>query len=347
MARRARDPRHRRGRGRGRSTEARRSRSHGGGGGDEAGAGADGRERAARTLLKLNQNDGFDCQGCAWPDPDPGPAHRRVLRERRQGRRRGGHPRPGRPDFFADALRSPTSPSAPTTGSASRAGITEPMVLRAGGTHYEPISWDDAFALIAERLRGLDSPDQAVFYTSGQHLQRGRVRLPALRPRLRHEQPARLLEHVPRVHVGRRWPRRSASARAASPRGLPRGRADRHHRPEPGHQPPADADRAGAGEAQRRQDHRRQPAPGGRADPLQEPAERPRGVGGVGTALADLYLQVRINGDLALLQAIGSLLLEWGCVDQRLRRPAHHRLRAVRRARSATSTGTPWSAPPG
>ena len=41
------------------------------------------------------------------------------------------------------------------------------MVKRRGGTHYEPISWDDAFGLIAERLGELDSPDEAVFYTSG------------------------------------------------------------------------------------------------------------------------------------------------------------------------------------
>ena len=41
------------------------------------------------------------------------------------------------------------------------------MVLRAGGTHYEPITWDDAFAMIAGHLNGLDSPDEAMFYTSG------------------------------------------------------------------------------------------------------------------------------------------------------------------------------------
>jgi len=41
------------------------------------------------------------------------------------------------------------------------------MVLRPGGEHYEPISWDDAFALLASELRALGSPNEAVFYTSG------------------------------------------------------------------------------------------------------------------------------------------------------------------------------------
>src|SRR5690606_24004122 len=45
--------------------------------------------------------------------------------------------------------------------------IVEPVVLRPGATHYEPISWDEAFALVAGELQGLSSPDEAAFYTSG------------------------------------------------------------------------------------------------------------------------------------------------------------------------------------
>ena len=45
--------------------------------------------------------------------------------------------------------------------------LTHPMYLKKGGEHYEPIGWDEAFALIAKNLKGLDSPDQAIFYTSG------------------------------------------------------------------------------------------------------------------------------------------------------------------------------------
>jgi anaerobic selenocysteine-containing dehydrogenase len=45
--------------------------------------------------------------------------------------------------------------------------LTEPLVLHDGGKHYEPISWEDAFALIAGKLNGLALPNEAVFYTSG------------------------------------------------------------------------------------------------------------------------------------------------------------------------------------
>src|SRR5207253_656619 len=40
-------------------------------------------------------------------------------------------------------------------------------VLRKGATHYERISWPEAFDLIAKALNALNSPDEAIFYTSG------------------------------------------------------------------------------------------------------------------------------------------------------------------------------------
>src|SRR5690606_23412871 len=45
--------------------------------------------------------------------------------------------------------------------------VTEPFLLRKGSNHYEPISWDEAYATIAQRLNTLPSPDDAIFYTSG------------------------------------------------------------------------------------------------------------------------------------------------------------------------------------
>src|SRR5262249_26438043 len=48
-----------------------------------------------------------------------------------------------------------------------RGRLTHPMMLRAGATHYVPLSWDEAFARIAAQIRALDTPDQAIFYTSG------------------------------------------------------------------------------------------------------------------------------------------------------------------------------------
>ena len=101
----------------------------------------------------------------AGPRPGP-PPHRGVLRERRQGRGRGGHPRrvgsgvlrraqPRGPGRAHRVLAGPAGPDHPARG-------TPP-----GGTHYEPIRWDEAFSLVAEHLHGLDSPDEAIFYTSG------------------------------------------------------------------------------------------------------------------------------------------------------------------------------------
>ena len=209
--------------------------------------------RSARTLLKLNQADGFDCQGCAWPDPDPGRARdRRVLRERREGGHRGGHEAEDRPGVLRRAPDRASCASGPTTGWASRAGSPSRCTCRPDGSHYEPICWDDAFRMIAGHLDALESPGPGDLLHLGQDLQRGGVRLPAVRARLRHQQPAGLLEHVPRVHVGRAGRGDRHRQGLGQPGGHPRREADRDRRPEPRHQPPADAHRAGEGEAERR-----------------------------------------------------------------------------------------------
>ena len=87
-------------------------------------------------------------------------------------------------------------------------------------------------------------------------------------------------------------------------------RPHRRRRPEPGHQPPAHADRAGAGQAQRRPHHRGQPAARGGPDALRATRRRPGACSARAPPLADLFLQVRVNGDLALFQALNRLLLE-------------------------------------
>ena len=84
------------------------------------------------------------------------------------------------------------------------------MVLAAGRDHYAPIALGRGVRADRRELRALAGPDEAVFYTSGRTQQRGGVPLPAARPAVRHQQPARLLEHVPRVERRRAAPRRSA-----------------------------------------------------------------------------------------------------------------------------------------
>ncbi|MFE0760817.1 FdhF/YdeP family oxidoreductase [Streptomyces smyrnaeus] len=122
-------------------------------------------KRTALTLLRVNQKDGFDCPGCAWPEGDK----RHTAEFCENGAKAVAEEATTRRvtrDFFT---------AHPVTDLAQRSGywlgqqgrLTEPMYLPEGGERYEPISWDDAFALIAEELRALASPDEAVFYTSG------------------------------------------------------------------------------------------------------------------------------------------------------------------------------------
>ncbi len=121
--------------------------------------------RGTRGLLKLNQKGGIDCQSCAWPDPD----HRTINEFCENGAKaladEGMKRKIGR-EFFA--AHSVAELAAVTDFWLNKQGrLAEPVVLREGGTHYEPISWDDAFQLIAGELKTLASPDEAVFYTSG------------------------------------------------------------------------------------------------------------------------------------------------------------------------------------
>ena len=121
--------------------------------------------RTALTLARLNQKDGFDCPGCAWPDPD----HRSVAEFCENGAKAVAEEATLRrvdADFFAAHPVSALSEKSDYwLGQQGR--LTQPMYLPAGGTHYQPIDWDVAFTLIGERLGALPSPDAAAFYTSG------------------------------------------------------------------------------------------------------------------------------------------------------------------------------------
>ncbi|MDQ7879665.1 FdhF/YdeP family oxidoreductase [Microbacterium sp. QXD-8] len=121
--------------------------------------------RSVQTLLRVNQKDGFDCPGCAWPEEDKRHIAEfcengaKAVAEEATLRRIG-------PDFFAaHSLGELRGHDDWWLGQQGR--LTHPMVLEEGATHYRPISWDDALALVADELRALDDPDEAVFYTSG------------------------------------------------------------------------------------------------------------------------------------------------------------------------------------
>lgn len=270
--------------------------------------------RTAQTLLKLNQADGFDCQGCAWPDPSPD--HRHTAEFCENGVKAVTDEavlQLAGPEFFAahpiEELHDRTDY---WLGKQGR--ITEPMVLREGGTHYEPISWEDAFALVARHLTSLASPDEAVFYTSGKVS----------------NEAAFVYQLFVRAFGTNNLPDCSNMCHESTSVGLAEvigiGKAsvtlDDVHGAEliviAGQNPGTNHPRMlSALEIAKKN--------GARIidiNPLKEAGlvrfknpQKPRGMVGAGTAMADLHLPVRINGDLALFQAIASLLLEQDALD--------------------------------
>lgn len=121
--------------------------------------------RTARTLLKVNQKNGFDCPGCAWPEGD----ERHTAEFCENGAKAVAEEATLRrvtPDFFAEhSLADLAGRSGYWLGQQGR--ITEPMYLPEGADRYEAVSWERAFEIIAEELTALGSPDEALFYTSG------------------------------------------------------------------------------------------------------------------------------------------------------------------------------------
>ena len=121
--------------------------------------------KGTALLLDLNQTRGFDCPGCAWPDPE----HRSVAEFCENGAKaiaEEGTSRRATPEFFARwSVAELARRSDYWLGKQGR--LTHPMVLRPGATHYQAVDWEEAFTLVGGELRGLDSPDGAVFYTSG------------------------------------------------------------------------------------------------------------------------------------------------------------------------------------
>lgn len=123
--------------------------------------------RASKVLFELNQKGGIDCPGCAWPDPD---GKRSALGEYcENGAKAIAEEATSRglgPDFFKQhSVKELASQSDFWIGKRGR--LLQPMLLKEGATHYEEISWNSAFELIAKELNDLPKPDDAAFYTSG------------------------------------------------------------------------------------------------------------------------------------------------------------------------------------
>jgi molybdopterin-dependent oxidoreductase alpha subunit len=127
--------------------------------------GAEGPAKAAKTLLKINQVGGFDCPSCAWPE--------RANRKRAEFCESGANAvaeetttKRADPTFFADHPLSELE-NADDFWLGQQGRLVQPMIRKPGSTHFTPLSFSDAYDIISSSLTGLGDPNEAVFYTSG------------------------------------------------------------------------------------------------------------------------------------------------------------------------------------
>ncbi|MZD04051.1 FdhF/YdeP family oxidoreductase, partial [Streptomyces sp. SID5785] len=265
--------------------------------------------RTALTLLNINQPKGFDCPGCAWPDPAPGKRHRNEYCE--NGAKHIADEATSR-RVTADFFRRHTVAELDTKSDYwlnQQGRLTEPMVKRPGAEHYEPIGWDAALDLLAGELRALDSPDEALFYTSG---------------RLNNE-AAFLLQLFARAYGTNNLPdcsnmcHESSGSALTETLGIGKGSVslDDIHGSDlvfvVGQNPGTNHPRMLTALEETKRG-------GGRViavNTLPEAGllrfkhpQKARGVIGRGTEIADQFLHIRAGGDLALFQALNLLLLE-------------------------------------
>nr|MCW2728806.1 hypothetical protein [Aeromicrobium sp.] len=269
--------------------------------------------RTAQTLTKLNQADGFDCMSCAWPDPDPENRHHAEFCENgaKAVADEGTRTR-ATPDFFAQhSLADLEGRDDYWLNEQGR--ITHPMVKRPGGSHYEPITWDDAFGLIAGHLGAID-PDEAIFYTSGRAS----------------NEAAFLYQLFIRAYGTNNMPdcsnmcHESSGTALTESIGIGKGSVslrdiyDAELIVIAGQNPGTNHPRM----LSALETAKLRGAKIVAINPLREAGlvnfrnpQKPRGLVGRGTDIADVHLPIRLNGDLALFQGIGSLLVEWDALD--------------------------------
>ncbi|MEV5388379.1 FdhF/YdeP family oxidoreductase [Streptomyces sp. NPDC052721] len=263
--------------------------------------------RTALTLLKVNQKQGFDCPGCAWPEGD----HRSTFEFCENGAKAVAEEATVRrvtPEFFA---AHPVSELAGRSdywlGQQGR--LTEPMYKPAGSPTYVPVSWETAFDVVARELERLDSPDEAAFYTSGRTSNEAAYLYQLL---VRRFGTNNLPDCSNMCHE-------SSGSALGETIGVGKGSVhldDLH-----------DADlifvvgqNPGTNHPRMLSALEKAKGRGARViavNPLREAGllrfrnpQNTRGVAGKGTTLADRFLQIRLGGDLALFQALSRLLLD-------------------------------------
>src|SRR6202048_1805036 len=269
--------------------------------------GEDGPIKGTRLLLRINQVNGVDRPGCAWPDPD----NRSITEFCENGAKavaEEGTAERVPPEFFREhSVAALSKQSDYWLGKRGR--LTHPMVLREGATHYEPMEWDASFRLIARELNALASPDEAVFYTSGRTSNEaaflyqlfvrefGTNNLPDCSNMCHESSGAGLSETI---GIGKGTVTLDDFARAQVVMVIGQNPGTNHPRMLTALQ---QAKRAGAKIVAVN------PLPEAGLLRFKNPQEIISSLG-KGTPLADLFLQVRINGDVALLQGLGKAILE-------------------------------------
>ncbi|WAC99833.1 FdhF/YdeP family oxidoreductase [Streptomyces sp. NA13] len=265
--------------------------------------------RTALTLLNINQAKGFDCPGCAWPEPAPGKRHRNEYCEN-GGKHIADEATSRRvtAGFFREhSIAELDTKSDYWLNQQGR--LTEPMVKRPGATHYEPVGWDEAFGILADELRSLASPDEALFYTSG---------------RLNNE-AAFLLQLFARAYGTNNLPdcsnmcHESSGSALGETLGIGKGSVslDDIHEADlvfvVGQNPGTNHPRMLSALEETKRNGGQVVAvntlPEAGLMRFKHP-QKARGVIGRGTEIADQFLHIRAGGDLALFQALNLLLLE-------------------------------------
>jgi len=125
------------------------------------------KSQAVKTLFKLNQKGGIDCPGCAWPDPDD---ERSKLGEYCENGVKAIAEEASKKSIGATFFRQHSVAELRTWSDfqlGKQGRLREPLYLPKGATHYQPITWEQAYQRIASHLRALPNPDEAIFYTSG------------------------------------------------------------------------------------------------------------------------------------------------------------------------------------
>lgn len=266
-----------------------------------------GPRRSAMTLTALNQTDGFDCMSCAWADPP----HRKVAEFCENGAKAvawEADPLIVSDAFFAEHdIDDLAGRSEYWLGQQGR--LARPMHKPAGSKHYRPIGWDAAFELIAGELKALDSPDRALFYTSGRASNEaayvyqlvargfGTNNLPDC-SNMCHESTG--VAMIDTIGVGKSTVSYEDFALADLIIVMGQNPGTNHPRMLTALE---EAKHAGAGIVAVN------PLPEAGLMRFKNP-QRVSGVVGKGTALADQFLQIRLSGDQALLQAVSKRVLE-------------------------------------